>query len=737
LADPPPETFVNQNTEHAAWRPAADTVADLSFEQYRRLLIHETPEIKGFLAETRAEHFIISAPKGFGKTLLLIAKRMQLNEHSSELDRGGEIVDRPPGTFTDVGRNRMNEYKSDFDLWCRIWTYSVKVAAINVHARSASGRAPAVDAAADSALPLDAWTKGLMNQSDHFRSPALIFTALLDVDYTTRQKALNSYNKVSVIFARIQSQVAFFIDNVDEYFAPALENNSMASALRGVDDDQQKSNQIWINAQLALAVTAFQVHRSNHHVRVYCTIRREAFLRMREQAVEYQQILGSTVEIKYGRSDLEQIFRKNVSLMARDSVFRQESDPVAMFFGPAKSIRHPLVDRSESAFNFVLRHTFYRPRDLMSICGSIALVPPEERTPARIKEVVDEESGHLVHGVFSQMKPFFDLPDLDLLLASVRRNVSTSADLEQACAAYIRKVEQKFDVDEADLKTSYLHPFCTLYQIGMLGWIQADPRESQADAQRFLKPRDVEVGLSPGLPPTDRFYLIHPALDRMIADRVGREYYRQYHRANILGADLPWAEPAASLFVIKGDLCGFSRIMNTEFYETIALRLHDWTRASCGELDFVEVSGGDSIVMIDRSPDKVLDSMFQLLSRVEAYREQPLTFRFGGSAGPITFKPLQRRISNTWEGICVPLGLALRASARLEPYAPKGRLIVDAAFVDGAGSRLEKFRFEEMGPDDLPSLMYDSQTKIFSVQKSTTDPIYQTRLYAVSAAGVP
>jgi hypothetical protein len=728
---------VSLSTEHAAWRPAADTVSDLSFQEYRRLLIHETPEIKGFLVETRAEHFIISAPKGFGKTLLLIAKRMQLNEHSSELDKGGEIVDRPPGTFTDVGRNRMNEYKSDFDLWRRIWTYSVMVAAINVHARSSAGNNQKDDPTADSALALDNWTKGLLRSGDDFRSPTLIFTALLDLDYTTRQKALNSLNKVSVIFARIQSQVAFFIDNVDEYFAPALENHSMASALRGLDADEQKSNQIWINAQLALAVTAFQVHRANHHVRVYCTVRREAFVKLRDHTVEYQQILGSTVEIKYGRSDLEVIFQKNVSLMGRESLFRHETDPVAMFFGQdSKSIRHHLVDRSESAFSFVLRHTFYRPRDLMSICGSIAIIAPEDRTAARVKEVVDEVSGHLVHAVFSEMSPFFDLPDLELLLTSIRRNVATIEDMRDACEDYVRKIEEKYEVEDADLKSRFSHPFCTLYQIGMLGWIQPDHRGSQTDVQRFVKPRDVEVGKGPGLPPTDRFYLIHPALDRMIADRVGKEYSRQYHRANILGADFPWAEPAASLFVIKADLCGFSRIMNTEFYEAIALRLHDWTRASCGELDFVEVSGGDSILMIDRSPDKVLEGMSQLLSRVEGYKEQTLTFRFGGSAGPITFKHMERRVSSSWEEISVPLGLALRSSARLEPFAPKGRLIVDAAFVEAAGKGLEKFKFEELGPDDLPSLLYDTETRIFSVQKSTTDPLYQTRLYAVSAVAM-
>jgi hypothetical protein len=728
--------------EHAAWRSAADTVGDLSFEQYRTLLIHETPQIKRFLTETRAEHFIISAPKGFGKTLLLIAKRLQLNEHSPELDHGGEIVDRPSGSFPDVSKDRMNEYRDDFELWRRIWSCSLMLAAINMHARYLSNRHR--EAVGDVSpfsqhRQLDSWTQEILKARDRYRSPTLIFTALLDVDFTTRQRALNNLNRVAEVFSAVQSQVAFFIDNVDEYFAPTLENHSMAAIVRNSEDNQQKSNQIWINAQLALVAAAFHLHRVNHHVRVYCTVRSEAFQQLHEKTAEYSQILGSAVEISYDRRDLETIFKKNVKLMSmsKDGLFREASpdDPFALFFGPAaKAMKHRLVDSDEKAFDYLLRHTFYRPRDLVTVCGKIALVPVEERNPTRIRDVVNEESTHLVHGLITEMKPFFRLPDPDQLLPSIRRNVLTLGDLNRAKDEYIDKMMTRYGSSPGDWEEEHRHPFCALYQIGMLGWIQVDHRQGFSDVQRFVRPRDVEVAKKVGLPPTEQFYLVHPALDHLVSERVGREYFRQFHRANIVGFDLPWKEPAASLFVVKGDVCGFSKVMESEFYKAVTVKLHEWTKVVCNDLDFVEVEGGDSITLIDRSAYKLVECVDQLLKRAEAYREQPFTFRFGGSAGPISFESVERRINRAWESIQVPLGHALRTSARLEPHAPKGKLMVDGAFADAAALQ-EKLSIMELLAGDVSTLVYNHETKVFFVQKSTTDPVYKTRLYVVTGAG--
>jgi hypothetical protein len=268
----------------------------------------------------------------------------------------------------------------------------------------------------------------------------------------------------------------------------------------------------------------------------------------------------------------------------------------------------------------------------------------------------------------------------------------------------------------------------------MLGWIEADQGEDLESLQRFVKPQDIEVDKRLGLPPTEKFYLIHPALDRLIFDRVGREYSQQFHRNNVIGFDLLWQEPPTSLFVIKADLCGFSSVMETELYESVSLKLHEWAKTTCDDLLFVEVTGGDSITMIDGSALNLLNCIFKLQKRAELHKERSLSFRFGGSAGPITFEKIERRINGAWESIVLPMGMSLRSSARLEPHAPKGKLIVDAAFVQSMQGGVDGLLIKELAPEDVPSLLYNSEAKLFTIQKSTTDPIIATRLYFIHFA---
>jgi len=78
----------------------------------------------------------------------------------------------------------------------------------------------------------------------------------------------------------------------------------------------------------------------------------------------------------------------------------------------------------------------------------------------------------------------------------------------------------------------------------------------------------------------------------------------------------------------------------------------------------------------------------------------------------------------------VPTGLALRTSSRLEPHAPVDTLIVDEQFKRLASS--SKLRFAEVGPHDMPSLAYKTETGKFRVQKNEGDPPHDTKLFKVS-----
>jgi hypothetical protein len=731
-----------------AWQIEAGTYPNMSFDEYRSSLIYETPQIRNFLTETRGEHFLISAPKGFGKTLLLIAKRKQIEQHrgyhippdsdealtqgtSLGSTGGGEIVDRPRGPFPVLSRERIDQLKNDYFFWKTIWWISIMIASLKQNARISSNVLEAEN------LDCDRWIRDILLNTEGFNSPTIIFTTLIGADYSTQQRVIKSSRSLNVLFDAIRSPIAFFIDNVDEYFKPMLEEHHITSLEPKEAYYRAKSNDMWTVAQLALAGTAYELRKSNSHVKVYCTIRREALIRLDEYDAEYNQIIACTVEIDYERPDFREIFIKNIRAMKAEDLFglTGDSDYLTHFFGPAsKELKHRFVDQSESAFSFVLRHTFYRPRDLMILGRAIADISPRDRTPETIKRAIDRGTEDIVKGLMSEMRPFFYTPDLKTLFQGLKTNVITLEDIEAVTRLYKEKKGMEEGVEKEE-EREYHHPFCVLYKIGMLGCIQTDWTNDMQTRQRFLKPREITVRNHVDLPVTEGYYLIHPALDRQVASCAGGHvYYKNFHRSNIIGNDAPWVEPATSLFVAIGDVFGFSRIMGTELYEPIATKLYEWAESACQDLDFFEIDGGDSIVMIDKSGERLVRSTAELLRRAAAYKEHSLTFRFGGAAGPIAFRTFRRRANESWQDVIFPTGLALRTSARIQPHAPVGALVVDDVFGKLFDQHSEEFNVKELDGGDIKSLTFSTDDGVFFVQKKEGDPVHETKLYRIELA---
>ena len=79
-----------------AWTVDADDIRVA--DDFDESLLHRTPEIDSFLTPDRDDKFIVIATKGFGKTLLLKAKRIlyQRDGRSGCLPTGN-LLDKPIG----------------------------------------------------------------------------------------------------------------------------------------------------------------------------------------------------------------------------------------------------------------------------------------------------------------------------------------------------------------------------------------------------------------------------------------------------------------------------------------------------------------------------------------------------------------------------------------------------------------------------------------------------------------
>ena len=121
-----------------------------------------------------------------------------------------------------------------------------------------------------------------------------------------------------------------------------------------------------------------------------------------------------------------------------------------------------------------------------------------------------------------------------------------------------------------------------------------------------------------------------------------------------------------------------------------------------------------------------------------------MKMRFGGAAGPIAFERMRRMHNGSWDTITVPMGLALRTTALLEPLAAPGSALVEERFHQFANGRdanandalqhSKKLSGDFMAPlseSDIPEIDYDRDDQRFILRKNLLDPPYHTRLWKI------
>ena len=704
------------------WRVRAMTEPGMSAKDYRDQLIHETPAIEHFLSDMRGEKLIVSAPKGFGKTLVLTAKALQVQESGGGLviGAGGQIVDRPNGVFPNFSQEKIKELRRDYSFWRTLWKVSIMAAAVKFNAEAL--RIKSGDLGCDEEL------EGAILDPILFKAASDFFTYLVCLDTRSHARIVNHIGRLERYFSAIQSPTVMVIDNVDEYFKPLLEDATADSRDQESAYYRQRSNEIWTLAQVALAGAAYEAAQANSHVKIYCSIRREASLVLSDFDDQVQQFRGAMLSIEYDATDYERIFDKNIRMMSKTKLVAPRAErPIARFLGEENHrLSHRIIHKDESAFGFILRHTLYRPRDLMVIGEALANRPPESRRrPDEIRRMVGESSKGILEALLAEMRPFFPLPNLEVLLRLTSHNAMPVAELEGITHKYLQACpgEGVGGLDQ--------HPFCILHKIGLLGTISRGFNEDQPH-QNFLMPYEITIRDGVGLPATHEFYLIHPALDQLILDTAGLDYLSNFDTSNIVGDGLPWAEPLDSFFVLKGDVCGFSEVMTSEFYPLVVNRLSNWTTTECANLHYYDVIAGDSVVLVDHNAARLLRSAQDLARVARDLPERSLRLRFGGSAGPISFHSATRMHSGVAEPVTVPLGLALRQASRIEPFAIPGEIWIDDAFMKLAGSQVGGFEFVGVTAGDVSLEVGPGGG--FLVRKNSHDPANETQLWRLSRA---
>ena len=191
-----------------AWTVDADDIRVA--DDFDESLLHRTPEIDAFLATDRDDKFIVIGTKGFGKTLLLKAKRILYQREGSAVCLPlGNLLDKPIGDKI-FSRETLNFFAASPLPWCKVWLTAISLAVLK---QTQATEGLKVNARLNSLL-CDQQLHGVI---DHF-------VRLLDLTPSELQRCATDTDGHLVPRLRaLKTQVTIFIDGIDEYFNKHVE----------------------------------------------------------------------------------------------------------------------------------------------------------------------------------------------------------------------------------------------------------------------------------------------------------------------------------------------------------------------------------------------------------------------------------------------------------------------------------------------------------------------------------
>ncbi|MBK7939411.1 MAG: hypothetical protein IPJ82_21045 [Lewinellaceae bacterium] len=174
--------------------------------------------------------------------------------------------------------------------------------------------------------------------------------------------------------SEIKSGVSIFVDDVDQAFETIMINNHHYNSFY-LEDQSKPAVEIWVNGQNALFSSIYSIHRQNRHVKIFATVRTEAFHCLK--VALKPNYLHHSVVLHYDKWNIEEIFNKNIQLIPKEKLAKPEGKTwIEKFLGfeemPHRFAKDHLGNpRIETSFNFIFRHTYGRPREIVQMGSSL------------------------------------------------------------------------------------------------------------------------------------------------------------------------------------------------------------------------------------------------------------------------------------------------------------------------------------------------------------------------------
>ncbi|MDF2972400.1 MAG: hypothetical protein K0R61_2850 [Microvirga sp.] len=461
-----------------------------------------------------------------GKTLLLKFKKRRL-EHEQQ-GEGRLIIPRNRDLdFVTLADGVSQELLALLEgatpvegrrVWSKLWECAIALSILHHRVRDR-------DEAADHAV-----------LAELFRDSAgHPIARLFERDRVAHAPALNPSQLLSRLLALSYRELADFLqtrrDTLFQYFSQ-ITRYAVYVFIDSFDQSLHETfpynRDIWTNGQLGLLEAAWQMHRQNPHLKVYCSIRQEAYTRYRCENTKASS--GNVLVLRYDRRDINLIFETQLR-------FYDHAASAADLFG-LKVIHNRRVGCEEPIQSYICRHTLGTARSITIMGRELSMGRPPANAAAderenRVREVVNRVSGdEFCNYLQGEMEQFLDFLHDDgnrrLFFSRLPCNILSMRDLERI----------RDDVAAAKgLAPAHVHPFCEMFNLGLLGCLKVDPL-GEGRVQAFKKPYEFDWTMANILPRQERLFFIHPSAQSTI--RALNPSYFTY-RGIVVGDGLCWS----------------------------------------------------------------------------------------------------------------------------------------------------------------------------------------------------
>lgn len=476
-------------------------------------------DVSAFLRSDRKT--ILISSKGMGKTLMLRAKKKLLEDEGT-----GQLI-IPRDSQADEPKLPSGLEKkgwSDIELWDAAWQASI-VFSILTHQWTKLGTSEKNEPLFNliDSLEFDYVFKAdlkrdILNQSRNWPSYYLGEMVRRGV------KPMRLFPQSIHIIRQISSDyvisgVSVFIDAFDQtltkYFPHDLET--------------------WKNGQIGLLSAIHQLNVHNQHIKVYASIRQEAFAGFLGD--DREVYLGRSVVLKYNTNELEKMFLLAAQKYNKCSTLKD--------FFKLEFVYNPFFEKNELPFRYIYRHSTGTPRSIMGLGAELSKIveedfeSPSERTIAFRNAINEKASDNILNDYLLGQRAIFlrtlkDRTALDQLFTLMPANIVTGSQLGIIADEFANR---------SGIPTNECHPFCELFNIGLLGTYKySDTVENRV--QTFRKPYEFDWKQS-DIVDSSKVYFFHPAMHSAVRDKRG-DY--TINRKVMIGDGYEWPEADEGVF---------------------------------------------------------------------------------------------------------------------------------------------------------------------------------------------